>query len=154
MHRKLSTYLAVILATVFCQSGGALCGIASWRGVVAVQEKPLDVAGLSWLAGDWESKIGEAYVEEHWTAASGGTMIGMGRSVGGGKTRFFEYLRIETRPDGIYYVAHPMGRAGIDFRLTSLTANEAIFENPGHSDHIKRIIYRRDSDNAISGRVE
>ena len=45
-------------------------------------------------------------------------MLGMSRTVAGDKTVEFEYLRIEQRADGIYYVAHPKARCpGTDFKL-------------------------------------
>lgn len=98
---------------------------------------------LSWMAGQWQTKPGRALVEEHWTKAAGGSMIGMSRRVVGEKTVSFEYLRIEQRADGIYYVAHPDARCpGTDFKLTRATATEAVFENPQH-DYPKRIIYRK-----------
>jgi len=109
---------------------------------------------LAWLAGGWETSEGPRYVEEHWTRPSGRTMIGMGRTVAGDQTVSFEYLRIEGRADGIYYVAQPQGRPPVDFRLARLTASEAVFDNPGHSDHLQHIIYRRESDDSIVARIE
>lgn len=54
-------------------------------------------------------------------APAGGSMIGMGRTVSGGHTIEFEYLRIEERGGQIYYVASPKGRCpGTDFKLTRL----------------------------------
>ncbi len=109
---------------------------------------------LAWFAGAWETDNGKTHVEEYWTVPSGGTMLGMGRSVRDQKTIFFEYLRLEQRPDGIYYVAQPRGRPPVDFRLDSLQGQEAVFVNPGHSDHLKRIVYRKHPDGSLTGRVE
>jgi hypothetical protein len=75
------------------------------------------------------------------------------RTVAGDKTVFFEYLRIETRPDGVYYVAHPKARPGTDFRLISVKGQVATFENPAH-DFPKRIIYRRNEDGSLTARIE
>jgi hypothetical protein len=73
---------------------------------------------------------------------------------GGGKTVFFEYLRIEARGSDIYYVAHPKARTpGTDFKLTRLTRQEAVFENPAH-DFPKRIIYRKNGDGKLSAHIE
>ena len=111
------------------------------------------IADLAWMAGDWRTSAGGAQTTEHWTRPEGGTMIGMGRTIAGGKTVFFEYLRIETRADGIFYVAHPKARPGTDFKLTRLTGQEAVFENPKH-DFPKRIIYRKAADGALVARIE
>ena len=81
-------------------------------------------------------------------------MIGMSRTVAREKTIEFEYLRIEQRLDGIYYVAHPKARCpGTDFKLTRATNNEVVFENPEH-DFPKRIIYRRTSDDALTASID
>ena len=99
------------------------------------------LADISWISGDWQTAPGgRRQIEEHWTAVAGGSMMGMSRAVAGDKTVEFEYLRIEQRTDGIYYVAHPGARCpGTDFKLTSASATEAVFENPQH-DFPKRII--------------
>ena len=80
-------------------------------------------------------------------------MIGMGRTVAKGKTVFFEYLRIEARPDGIYYVAHPKARPGTDFKLVRVEGQSAVFENLAH-DFPKRLIYRKNADGSLTTRVE
>jgi hypothetical protein len=81
-------------------------------------------------------------------------MLGMSRTVAGDKTIEFEYLRIEQRADGIYYVAHPKARCpGTDFKLTRASATEAVFENPQH-DFPKRIIYRKTGDNSLSASID
>jgi hypothetical protein len=105
------------------------------------------LADISWISGDWQTAPGgRRQIEEHWTAVAGGSMMGMSRAVAGDKTVEFEYLRIEQRTDGIYYVAHPGARCpGTDFKLTSASATEAVFENPQH-DFPKRIIYRKTDD--------
>ena len=114
-----------------------------------------NISDLSWLAGDWQTAAGgRAQIEEHWTKAAGGTMIGMGRTLARDKTYEFEYLRIEQREDGIYYVAHPKGQCpGTDFKLTRASATEAVFENPQH-DFPKRIIYRKTGDDALAASID
>ena len=112
------------------------------------------LADISWIAGDWQTEPGgRRQIEEHWTAVAGASMLGMGRTVAGDKTVEFEYLRIEQRADGIYYVAHPKARCpGTDFKLTRASATEAIFENPQH-DFPKRIIYRK-TDNGLTASID
>lgn len=112
------------------------------------------IEDLAWLSGAWEMENGKTHVEEYWTAPAGGMMIGMGRSIRDEKAVFFEYLRLEERPDAIYYVAQPRGRPPVDFRLDSLEGQVATFVNPGHADHLKRLIYRKNPDGSLSGRVE
>ena len=114
-----------------------------------------DISELSWISGDWQSPPGgRAQIEEHWTLPAGGSMLGMSRTVAGSKTAEFEFLRIEQRDNGIYYVAQPKGRCpATDFRLTRVTAQEAVFENPTH-DFPKRIIYRKTADDALTASID
>lgn len=102
------------------------------------------ISELGWMSGDWQTAPGgRAQIEEYWTQPTGGSMLGMSRTVIGIRTLEFEYLRLEQRSDGIYYVAHPKGRCpGTEFKLTSVTTSGAVFENPAH-DFPKRIIYRK-----------
>jgi len=112
------------------------------------------IEDLAWLSGDWETAPGRMQIDEHWTKVAGNSLIGMSRAVAGGKTVFFEYLRIEARGADIYYVAHPKARTpGTDFKLARLTSQEAVFENPAH-DFPKRIIYRKNADGSLTARVE
>jgi hypothetical protein len=113
------------------------------------------LTGIAWIAGDWQTAPGgRRQIEEHWTQIAGGSMMGMSRTVAGDKTVEFEYLRIEQREDGIYYVAHPKGRCpGTDFKLTRASASEAVFENPQH-DFPKRIIYRKGTDDSLTASID
>jgi Domain of unknown function (DUF6265) len=112
------------------------------------------IEDLAWMSGDWETALGRAQIDEHWAKVAGGSMIGMSRTVAGGKTVSFEYLRIEARGAEIYYVAHPRARnPGTDFKLVRLTAEEAIFENPEY-DFPKRLLYRKNRDGTLTARVE
>ena len=113
------------------------------------------ITDLSWMSGDWQTAPGgRRQIEEHWTKVAGGSMMGMSRTVAGDKTAEFEYLRIEQRADGVYYVAHPKARCpGTDFKLTRASATEAVFENPQH-DFPKRIIYRKSGDDSLTASID
>ncbi len=113
------------------------------------------IADVSWIAGDWQTVPGgRRQIEEHWTKAAGGSMMGISRTVAGDKTVEFEYLRIEQRSDGVYYVAHPKARCpGTDFKLTRASATEAVFENPQH-DFPKRITYRKTGDDGLTASID
>jgi len=81
-------------------------------------------------------------------------MLGVSRTVIGIRTLEFEYLRLEQRADGIFYVAHPKARCpGTDFKLTSVTTSEAVFENPSH-DFPKRIIYRKTAAGGLVASID
>ena len=113
------------------------------------------LADIAWISGDWQTEPGgKRQIEEHWTTVAGGSMLGMSRTVAGDKTVEFEYLRIEQRADGIYYVAQPKGRCpATDFKLTRVNAQEAVFENPTH-DFPKRIIYKKTADDSLTASID
>ena len=114
-----------------------------------------DIAELSWISGDWQTAPGgRAQIEEHWIQPAGGTIMGVSRTVAGGKITEFEFLRIEQREDGIYYVAQPKGRCpATDFKLTRVSPQEAVFENPSH-DFPKRIIYRKSGEDSLTASID
>jgi len=109
--------------------------------ISAFAAPPPDLEGLRFLEGNWRGESGKATIEERWTDAAGGTMLGVSRTIVSGKTVAFEFLRIEAREDGVFYVAQPNGRPPTEFKLTRVSAGEAVFENPQH-DHPKIIRYR------------
>lgn len=107
---------------------------------------------FTWLAGS-RTMAGPVLIEERWTDPASNMMLGVSRTVRGEKVVEFEFLRIEARADGLYYVAQPGGRPPTDFKLTKWDGTEAIFENPQH-DFPKRVIYRRLPDNVVSAKVD
>lgn len=109
--------------------------------------------GLSWLAGCWQNVAGGVVSEEWWTRPAGGTMLGVGRTVKGEQTLWYEFLQIRLEGDSILYVAGPSGQEGAAFLLTSLNATTFVFENPGH-DFPARIIYRRIGTDSLHAQIE
>ena len=109
---------------------------------------------IAWLAGDWQLTTGETCIEETWTAPSSNLLTGMSRTVKAGRTTAFEFVRIEARSDGIYYVAQPGGKPPVDFKLASESGADLVFVNPGHADRLKKVIYRRNADGSLTARIE
>lgn len=94
-------------------------------------------------------------VEERWLCPGPDGMVGMGRttSVAKAKTVFFEYLRIEARAGGLFYVAQPTGGPATELPLVRLEAGTVVFENLAHG-FPKRIIYTKRPDGGLTARVE
>ncbi|HYQ99465.1 MAG TPA: DUF6265 family protein, partial [Casimicrobiaceae bacterium] len=65
------------------------------------------LAEFAWLDGCWKGSVNQRDFREHWMAPQGGMLLGVSQVVMAGKTVGYEYLKIETRPDGVYYVAVP-----------------------------------------------
>lgn len=94
---------------------------------------------------------------EHWLPLRGGLMVGAAHVVFQGKSQEFEYLRLETRPDGVYYIAIPSGKKETPFKLTTVAVEDMdtifTFTNP-IDEYPQRIIYRRGIDGWLYATVE
>lgn len=124
------------------------------------QTAPVDataIASLGWLEGCWQGTVNQREFREHWSPLRGGMLVGVGHTVNQGKTQSYEYLRLEARGDGVYYVATPSGQREAAFKLASIAADDKdtifIFSNPEH-DFPQRIIYRRGSEGWLYATIE
>lgn len=118
-----------------------------------VAQTTAEMTDLGWIAGHWEGPMGRARAQEIWIAPTTSAMLGMSATVVQDRMVAFEFLRIEKRADGIYYVAQPGGRPPVDFKLTRSTATLAVFENPKH-DHPKIITYRLEDAKTLVASIE
>jgi hypothetical protein len=114
---------------------------------------PASVEDLAWLAGSWGFEDGARRYEEHWTGPDGGTMLGMSRTVAGGRTVAHEFLRIDERDGRLVYTASPSGQRTASFTSTEVSGDRVVFENPEH-DFPTRVIYTRRPDGSVLARVE
>jgi hypothetical protein len=112
---------------------------------------------FGWLHGCWDGKVNQRDFREEWLPLRGDMMIGVSQTVLQGKTQDFEYLRLELRPEGVFYVAVPSGKKETSFRLSGRTRDGDseifTFENPV-DEFPQRIIYRRGSGGSLYAHVE
>lgn len=106
-------------------------------GAVTPASPSPTVDQLNWMAGSW----------------SGGMMLGLHRDLLPDGDVFFEYLRIETTPEGIVYVASPRGGKSTNFRLLESKGRRVVFHNPGH-DFPQRVIYELRDAGRLCARIE
>ncbi len=101
-----------------------------------------DMEKLSWIVDHWVSANGESTSYEHWEKTSETLFTGGSETVKNGDTIFAEKLKIELLDGNIYYIADVSHNpAPVKFKLTKLTENEAVFENPEH-DFPQKISYK------------
>jgi hypothetical protein len=123
-------------------------------GPAVAQENTVTINDLAWLKGCWGLSRNGRETTEHWLKPAGGTMLGISRTVAEGKTVEFEFTQIRQEPNGeIFFIAKPSGQPEATFKLIKGSVNEVIFENPQH-DFPQRVIYRRQGDDALLGRIE
>ena len=133
---------------------------------------------LAWLRGCWKGSVARREFREQWMPAGGGMMVGIshtivapklhgtmeqrseeidkGRDPATEKTQDFEYLRLETRPDGVYYVDVPSGKKEHAFKLTEISDDRGAklytFTNPV-DEFPQRIVYRRGQEGWLYAQV-
>jgi hypothetical protein len=117
----------------------------------AAQQVAVDRVG--WLQGCWRSARGETTIEEQWMAPRGGSMLGMGRTVRGGKTVEYELLLITEQDGRLAYQAHPSGQPSATFLSMTASETSVLFENPQH-DFPQRVGYRRDGADGLQAWIE
>jgi Domain of unknown function (DUF6265) len=120
---------------------------------VASLSPTANVATLSWMSGRWAGTQDGTEMEEIWTTARGGTLLGLHRDVKGDKTVSYEFLRIEAVPEGLTYFASPQGRPATPFRAVENGKGRVVFENREH-DFPTRILYWLAEDGKLHARIE
>lgn len=112
------------------------------------------IEDLAWMKGCWRSEDEKRQTTEIWMPPAGQTMLGMSRTIAEGKTREFEFIRIQEEENGdIFFVAMPSGQKETRFKMIRSSAREVVFENPTH-DFPQRVIYRLGEDGFLLGRIE
>ena len=117
------------------------------------------VDDLAWIVGDWAGEKGGGLVEEQWSSAAGGAMMGMFRWTSGDEVRLYEFLLIESGPKGpVMRLKHfsPAMKGweekdeSLEFHLTSLAEGRAVFEMDPEK---KKLIYERTPDDGLEVRL-
>ena len=149
------TFLVIVIAALGCVQSPAPSPAPSPGP--SPGRSPRTIADLAWLEGHWVGSDGPLQMEEVWTSAAGGALVGLHKDVStrGGAPRMvsFEFLRIEAGAEGIAYVAQPGGQPPTRFALIEQADRRVVFANPAH-DFPQRILYWLDDAGALHARVE
>jgi len=127
--------------------------VAFVLGANLAQAQSLSVERVQWLQGCWRSVRGETTIEEQWMVPRGATMLGMGRTVRGGKTVEYEMVLIKEHNGRLAYEAHPSGQPTATFTAATVADGSVVFENPQH-DFPQRVGYRRNGADALEAWIE
>lgn len=141
MHRRLVIGLScvsVLLATI----------------VPSARADEAQLALLSWLPGCWSTEQAEPGSGEQWLPLAGASLLGVSRTVRGGQTVGFEFMRIASGADGrVAFFAQPSGKPPASFALLRITEREVVFENLEH-DFPQRVIYRFEPPTHLHASIE
>ena len=115
-----------------------------------VQNFDPNVVQLGWLSGHWRTEAaasgaGGGWTEELWTTLEGESLLGVSRTVSGGRTTSFEFMRLANDERGGAFFASPSGSTPVRFEMTWAAHQTATFTNRDN-DSPQRIVYRRDGD--------
>lgn len=124
---------------------------------IAVEAQAASLADISFLKGNWTSDRSGYVIEESWTDAQAGVVLGMSRGVQSGSVRFLRFAVIEQAGDT---VVMRFKRYNADYsswesdgpsvmRLVSAQPDEVTFEATDPASDVKRIVYRVRNDGAV-----
>jgi len=111
------------------------------------------LASLGWLAGCWQSELDEPGSGEQWMAPAGGSMLGIARTLKGGRTVQFEFMQLRESATGLSFIAQPGGRAAAVFMAKEASAEAAVFERQS-AEFPQRVAYRLRPDGGLAARIE
>jgi Domain of unknown function (DUF6265) len=115
------------------------------------------LAELDFLEGNWTSDRSGFVIEENWTGAKAGVLLGMSRGVQKGAVRFLRFAVVEQSGET---VVMRFKRYNSDYssweadgpsvmRLATAGRGEATFEATDPRSDVQRIVYRLRPDGAV-----
>jgi Domain of unknown function (DUF6265) len=123
----------------------AVLTVATALGLEVVAQQPQGIQRVAWLRGCWEMSAPERTVEEQWMVPRGGSMMGMSRTVRGGKLVAYEMVLIREEGPALAYEAHPSGQPVATFLSTTISTSQVVFENSSH-DFPQQVGYQLKED--------
>ncbi len=111
---------------------------------------------VKWLSGTWENKAQRGSIFENWKTGDDSTLIGRSYSIRNGKdTVVFETIQLRQRNGALYYVPIARGQNNnqpVPFKMTLLTKDQMVFENPEH-DFPQKITYTRMAKDSLLAEI-
>lgn len=128
----------------------------------ANSQEAATLKSLAWLQGCWLGTAGQREFREQWMPLRGAMMIGVSQTLDEkGATQGYEFLRLEPRTGGVYYVANPSGRGEVALKFDGETSdktnerNDTIFTFVNPKQEFPQVIaYRRSKEGWLYASVE
>lgn len=115
------------------------------------------LAPFAWLAGCWQGHVNQREFREQWLPLRGNVLVGAGQQAMGATLQDYEYLRIESRPDAVYFTQFSGDSKETSFRLASTTTDhdDTIFTFANITGAFPaRLIYRRGAEGWLYETIE
>jgi hypothetical protein len=109
----------------------------------------------SWILGQWQNVSVEGEVYESWEKLNDSTYKGLSFFARGKDTLSKEILSLEQRGKDLFYVPTVNNQNDgkpVNFKLTSASENQLVFENPEH-DFPQKITYTRITSDSIVAKI-
>ena len=153
--------LAALLVLLLCTGAAAQTPPATppdAKAALAAANGVNSLAQFAWLEGCWRGNVNQREFRENWMPLRGDLLVGASHTVMDGKTLDYEYLRLERRADGVYYVTASPGQKETAYKLADVTTMDGgdvvyAFANPAQS-FPQKISYRRASQGWLYATVE
>lgn len=127
--------------------------LAACAAAPAIAQAPPTLDELGFLAGCWTGTTGALRVEEQWTRADGGVMLGTTRFHRDGRVVDWEFARLVEDGTGVTLWPYPRGVISEHGFPLVRTDGEYVFENLEH-DFPVRIVYARIGTRSLRPRIE
>lgn len=141
--KKVSLILLLLLTILSCKKG----------------EKTNILNEIDWLIGTWENNSDKGNLLEIWKKENDSVYSGQSFYIKAKDTLHFESIQLKQISDSLLYSSSVKGQdndLALDFKLTSKTQNQFVFENP-KNDYPQKIVYKlitRDSLVAIISGIQ
>ena len=126
--KKVSLILLLLLTILSCKKG----------------KKTNLLNEIDWLIGTWENNSDKGNLLEIWKKENDSVYSGQSFYIKAKDTLHFESIQLKQISDSLLYSSSVKGQdndLALDFKLTSKTQNQFVFENP-KNDYPKKIVYK------------
>ena len=115
------------------------------------------VAAFAWLAGCWKGSVNQRDFREMWLPLAGNMLVGAGQQVSHDEVQDYEFLRLEAKPDGVFFTQFSGEGKAISFRLASTTRDQddVVFTFANTADAFPaRLVYRKGTQGWLYETIE
>jgi hypothetical protein len=119
--------------------------------------EPFTLSDLAFLEGHWTSDRSGFVIEEMWTDAQAGVVVGSSRGVQNGAVRFLRFAVVQQTPEGVVmrfkrfnadYTTWETGGPSV-MRLVEAGAGSTVFVAEDPKSDVQRIVYKSTPEGTI-----
>ncbi|TRW27418.1 hypothetical protein FMM05_01915 [Flavobacterium zepuense] len=143
----------IVIAFVVILSATASCKESSKDNTNTSEDKSVtaNVQNASWLIGNWGNTLPDGSFIEKWTKESDSVYKAESYFIANNDTLFSEYVTLGKINDTLAYtvtVPDQNNEKPVSFKLTSMSGDKMVFENPQH-DYPNKIEYTKINADSI-----